>query len=252
MGNERMTILVGIDFSETAARAFTWAVAMARRFAGRVELVHIGASSVTAPIELADASLEGLGDLVAAERYLGRLGAVAAAASVPCRVHLRLGHPVEGLLGAIGDLEPDLVVLGSHGRGAVMRALMGTVSEAVWRRSPVPTVIIPGSEPVATAVDDAAREAAPERAAWSCSRCGHIRGARESITRCGRCGLLPAAWEWALVEPGPVDAAEAAVGEPIAGDEPALRTTHATAGLFSTSPPGSEGYGVNPELRVRY
>jgi hypothetical protein len=89
------------------------------------------------------------------------------------------------------------------------------------------------------------------KVAQSCAACGHMRGALESEKSCGGCGADPATWLTAEVTPGPVDGAEAAVGEGLPGTE-VEQTPNEPQAPFATAPPGTEGYDVNPELRVRY
>lgn len=96
-----------------------------------------------------------------------------------------------------------------------------------------------------------ARVQEAQEVAQSCAACGHIRGALESEQRCARCGAEPATWTEAAVTPGPADAAEPAVGQPLPV-APLSEAQGDPANPISIAPPGTEGYDVNPELRVRY
>ena len=49
----------------------------------------------------------------------------------------------ETILAAAERLDVDLVVLGSHGRSGLKRALLGSVAEQVARQSPRPVLITP-------------------------------------------------------------------------------------------------------------
>jgi nucleotide-binding universal stress UspA family protein len=49
----------------------------------------------------------------------------------------------EGIVQAIRRIGPDLVVMCSHGRSGVSRAVLGSVAEAVVRQAPVPVVVVP-------------------------------------------------------------------------------------------------------------
>jgi nucleotide-binding universal stress UspA family protein len=53
------------------------------------------------------------------------------------------GPPVQTLLDEAARLEVDLIVVGSHGYGAVFEALLGSVSAGVIRRSTCPVLVIP-------------------------------------------------------------------------------------------------------------
>jgi len=41
------------------------------------------------------------------------------------------------------EVKPDFVVVGSHGKGILKRAFLGSVSGELARRSPVPVMIVP-------------------------------------------------------------------------------------------------------------
>ena len=147
-----------------------------------------------------------------------------------------------GVLEQIEKLLPDLVVVGSHGKSGITRALLGSVSDAVCHRSPVPVLVVPTPK----------RKVAADRAAWSCRACGHILGDSEPRARCARCGISPVPWLSAEVSDEPIDLGEPSVGESHA-ETLGYERTNSPTGLFATSPPGASGsVNVNPELRVRY
>lgn len=52
------------------------------------------------------------------------------------------GRPVHKILQTIEERDIDQVVMGSHGRDGAARLLLGSVSEMVSRRSPVPVTIV--------------------------------------------------------------------------------------------------------------
>ena len=62
---------------------------------------------------------------------------------IDCRVHMRAGEPRQELQSAIARMRPDAIVMGSHGRRGVDRWLLGSVTEATIRNSPVPVFAIP-------------------------------------------------------------------------------------------------------------
>lgn len=70
------------------------------------------------------------------------------------------GQPVSGILDCADSVGADLIVMGSHGRGGIRRALLGSVAEGVLRRANVPVMIIRYSEQRAKTRDaeTAARE----------------------------------------------------------------------------------------------
>ena len=53
------------------------------------------------------------------------------------------GNTVETILKEAEDLDVDMIVVGSHGHGAMYQLLVGAVSEGVLHNSQVPVLIIP-------------------------------------------------------------------------------------------------------------
>lgn len=53
------------------------------------------------------------------------------------------GRPVEEILQTAAAYEADLIILGTHGRTGIRHLLMGSIAEAVLKKSPVPVMIVP-------------------------------------------------------------------------------------------------------------
>lgn len=53
------------------------------------------------------------------------------------------GPTVNTILGQAEKLEADLIVVGSHGHGAMFDILVGSVSAEVIRRSTIPVLVVP-------------------------------------------------------------------------------------------------------------
>jgi Universal stress protein UspA and related nucleotide-binding proteins len=52
------------------------------------------------------------------------------------------GDPAESIVEAAQSESADMIVVGSHGRGALGRALIGSVSDQVVRRAPCPILVV--------------------------------------------------------------------------------------------------------------
>lgn len=61
---------------------------------------------------------------------------------VALRTALEHGRPTREILKYVDANDVDHVVMGSHGRAGVTRILLGSVAEAVVRRSPVPVTVV--------------------------------------------------------------------------------------------------------------
>lgn len=137
-------ILVGIDFSDSSAGAMYHAVAMAERLGATLHLCHIAQinANLVAYTDFALNVPAEFPDAQEARERLERLRAVLSQ-KITVETHLRIGDPVNGMLALARELRPDMIVVGSHGFGAVMRMLMGSVSTRLTRVSPVPVLVVP-------------------------------------------------------------------------------------------------------------
>lgn len=236
METERPRVLVAVDFSAASDRAVEEAGRLARQLGAQIDLVHIYPLPPTTA-ELPPMTGDGA-PVAAAHDALLALERRLAADGFAVKSHFGVGTVVFGVLDYIERVKPALVVVGSHGKGAVMRLLVGSVAESLIRRARVPVLVVPAPERVAVVADTA----------WSCRDCGHILGRGEASGRCAGCGVHPAHWISAPVTSAPIDAGLSAVGDE--GRDEVV--SYSSTGLFATSPAGTSGGDVNPELRVRY
>ena len=88
------------------------------------------------PDVLADVS-EGAG-----EHLLAPAVALFAAAGVPCECDIALGEPVNALIDMVERHGCDAVIICAHGKGAVLGALVGSVSQALVHACPVPVTVV--------------------------------------------------------------------------------------------------------------
>ena len=135
------TIVVGIDNSEGSWHALEWAVGEARRSNRDVTLVHVwhwSTDAVGAPV-----GWVGVPDARKAGRaVLARAGAYAKQHGIHAWTHLvEDSSPVSGLVGAADGAA--MLVVGSHGRGAFVKAFLGSVSHGCAQHAPCPVVVIP-------------------------------------------------------------------------------------------------------------
>jgi nucleotide-binding universal stress UspA family protein len=56
------------------------------------------------------------------------------------------GDPGDAICRLAEEIRPDVVVVGSHGRGIVRRALLGSVSDYIVRHAPCPVLVVRDTE----------------------------------------------------------------------------------------------------------
>jgi nucleotide-binding universal stress UspA family protein len=61
---------------------------------------------------------------------------------VPCEHHLLFGDPAHQLVEFANKQSVDLIVIGTHGRTGLFRALMGSVAESVVRHATCPVISV--------------------------------------------------------------------------------------------------------------
>ncbi|MDP2377907.1 universal stress protein [Reyranella sp.] len=55
---------------------------------------------------------------------------------------VQIGAPLTEIVNAAKDWPADLIVIGSHGRSGMKRALLGSVAEGVMRHAPCPVLVV--------------------------------------------------------------------------------------------------------------
>jgi len=140
------TILVGTDFSVCAARAFSFAVSLAHSQGGRIHLLHVlmepvQAFDVAAALPYPDSGVRQEWEEAARSR-LAREAKAAERRGVPTVAELKWGRPSDVLVKTAGDVRASLVVVGTHGRSALEKLLIGSTAERVVRLSPVPVLTV--------------------------------------------------------------------------------------------------------------
>jgi len=141
------TVVVGTDFSVPAARALSFAVRLAAAQGGRIHLVHVLSEPVQA-IDVAGAlpyiDVETRKEWEdAATKKLAREAAAAEKRGVKASWELKWGRPSDVIVATAAKEKASLVAIGTHGRSAFEKFLLGSTAERVLRRSPVPVLTVP-------------------------------------------------------------------------------------------------------------
>lgn len=125
-------ILVATDFGKHAENALIYAAEFADRFGAELHVLHVASEQFEAsPAVSFRNELE-----VRARKPLEELSVAKSHASVKLRKELRIGPTVTTILDYAKELAADLIVVGSHGRNALVQVLIGGVAERVVRHAP--------------------------------------------------------------------------------------------------------------------
>ena len=139
-------IVVPVDFSEQTESVLQIVTSVAKPLGAHIWLLHIAAPDPdfvgygTGPDVVREQVAKGLREEHAKVQELGeRLrgeGLEVTALAIQ-------GPTVDTIIAEANKLQADLIILGSHGHGALFRTLMGSVSEGVLHRAPCPVLIVP-------------------------------------------------------------------------------------------------------------
>lgn len=142
--NSPKKILVPIDFSETSKHALAYAQTFAKALGAPIHLLHVIPDPRSEPwaIEATGVNLGGVVESwkADAQQRLDELAVDAAGERV-----VETGQPFPEITRYAESHGIDLIVMGTHGRGAVEHMLLGSVAEKVVRKSPCPVLTVRGS-----------------------------------------------------------------------------------------------------------
>ena len=144
----RAAVLWATDLGPDAVRIGPQALAAARRYGGRLIILHVtpdlaalwaayGPHPETLDLQqrLEEQSLERLNDL--AKQIEQELGAI--------EIVARIGDPARVILAVTADRRPDLLVIGAQRPASERISGIGSVAEKVLAASPVPVMTVPGA-----------------------------------------------------------------------------------------------------------
>jgi nucleotide-binding universal stress UspA family protein len=148
-------ILYATDLSKNSSYAFYYAIQLARKFDAKITILHaiepipvyIEAYAVSVAQRVEEEDREKT--IVHIQQLLQEFcRKVETKTGSPCSVLVsntlvRLSNPVEEILKVADEERCDAIILGSHGKGFLKQAFLGSVSSAVLHRSKKPVFIIP-------------------------------------------------------------------------------------------------------------
>ena len=140
-------ILVATDFSEPSEAALAYGRALARDFNGTLHVVHV-VGNVGSAVYGAEAYVTSVPELQqdvedAARKQLDDLLVDNDEPPLPTRrVLITSNAPALAIVDYARQEHINLIITGTHGRGAVAHLLMGSVAERVVRTAPCPVLTV--------------------------------------------------------------------------------------------------------------
>ena len=141
-------ILVPTDFGEPSEAALDYALDFARAFGAEIVLMHAYEIPM---ISFPDGAIVATADLTTRVLEGARIGLERQAASrqdsgVILRTLVKQDDPYHAVNETAAEVHADLIVMGTHGRTGIPRALIGSVAEKVVRTAKVPVLTIHAGE----------------------------------------------------------------------------------------------------------
>jgi nucleotide-binding universal stress UspA family protein len=145
MGSDMSTIMVCVDFSRLTNRIVEMAVDLAKAYDLPLHVVHVRTQA------------EGVKHVVTSDDY-GRIRAAKATkeseafdsvvralrtAGLSVTSHISGGQIVDVLVAEARRVDPRVIVMGSHGTGAMYHLIVGSVAGGVLNRLSVPVLLVP-------------------------------------------------------------------------------------------------------------
>ncbi|HWB59774.1 MAG TPA: universal stress protein [Chthoniobacteraceae bacterium] len=139
------TILVPLDFSDVTPMLLNTVKQLAQSFKSRIFLLHVAAyaTGVTTPAVI-PVSVETSVDLRMLQKLLDRAKECFAGSSLEVKtILIDGGIAAANILAESKSLHADLIVMGSHGHGALYNLLVGNVTGGVIKAATCPVLVVP-------------------------------------------------------------------------------------------------------------
>jgi nucleotide-binding universal stress UspA family protein len=144
------TVLAAVDMSEPSAHAIKTSMILGLLNGTRLTLVHAFLPLAKGKMSFAGLSRDTIDEYVASERLRAANEVIAFLDAHAMAEHQRSmiieeGAPFEVISNAVQRLQPDVLVIGTHGRSGLAKALLGSVTEEVLRSLDVDILAIPAA-----------------------------------------------------------------------------------------------------------
>jgi nucleotide-binding universal stress UspA family protein len=147
-------ILVPVDFSVNSQRALDYAHGLAVKFDAALHLVHVCEvpAMMTPALDAYAIAYTDWSQRLGEEAEKQLIKITPALRDVKVTTEVLFGPPAPAIVEAAGTNKSDLIVMGTHGHGAVMHMLMGNVAERVVRTAACPVLTVREPKPAKEAV----------------------------------------------------------------------------------------------------
>lgn len=151
-------ILVPLDGSRFGSQALRLASEMAKRFNAEIALMQVvkPAMPLSASIGIAPGTENAIGaelsvgaaiaedkrNAANAKRYLSRKARELRSKGIKTSYHAVTGEPADAIIKYTRKKKVGMVVMSSHGKGGLKRAIMGSVADKVIRESAKPVLVV--------------------------------------------------------------------------------------------------------------
>ena len=143
MDENTQTLAIAVDGSDTALQAVRQGIALVQGgLNAQLALLHVQEPATFLELATNDSDLIAGAALEAGKDLLASAEALAQAAGVPFTSEIALGEPATELLDLAESFIASMLIIGARGVGALQRALMGSVSQAVLNRANLPVLIV--------------------------------------------------------------------------------------------------------------
>lgn len=139
-------ILVAVDFSSVTPLVLKEAKKLANSTGGRIRLIHVAppepdfVGDDVGPQILRDQKAK---EFREAHKKIQKLADEIKEDNIEVTPLLIQGVTVDEIINESNKMNADIIVIGSHGHGAMYNLLMGSVVEGVIRESKTPVLVVP-------------------------------------------------------------------------------------------------------------
>jgi nucleotide-binding universal stress UspA family protein len=150
-------LLIPLDGSRFGSRALTTAIEIAKRFNAEIFLLQVikpaapippamGMTGTGSPAEvkisMEVAAAEDKRNASLAKQYLSRKTRELRSRGIKASYQAVIGEPADTIMKLARRKKSDLIIMSSHGKGGLKRAILGSVTDEVIRKAGKPVLVV--------------------------------------------------------------------------------------------------------------